>query len=190
MARDGWHGLNISVSERPAAGIVCPSLPSFDERGVLIRDEDCFFVDDDGLIFQRVPGDDHGVYNRYYTPALPDDASIIGLLATSTSKFKALQTLFNTTKSAGIVSRAMLIKDSGEYELYADNPVGGETGTSSHKGPVVIYLSDRVPLEIEIDNLVQFWKKMVEKARVARARLEWSEIKLQYPPNVFWVDTK
>lgn len=191
IAREGRHGLNISISEKPAAGIVCPELPSFDEDAALIRGQGCYFADDDGLVFERVPESDTGTYNRYYAPTLPTDDTIIGRHATSTTRFKTLQIFIETAKGAGIVPEALLIKDGGEYELYIDNPLPGKTSTSSdHRGPIVIYMNDRVSLATELDNLVLFWSTMMDKARAKGTPLELSEIKLQYPPNVYYTEVK
>lgn len=191
VKRDGRHGLNISISEKPAAAVVCPDLPSFDDNGTLIKEAGCYFADDSGFLFEAVPPSVAGDYNRYYAPNLPDSGLLIGTQATSTARFKVLQAMMDVLKTAGIMPEALLLKDGGAYELYAANPVIASappaTATSS---TVVIYLSDTPSIATELDNLVLFWKTMVDKAELAKTRLEWSDIKLQYPPNIFSTEVK
>ncbi|MGC9605610.1 MAG: hypothetical protein ABSF56_02545 [Minisyncoccia bacterium] len=185
----GMRSLAVSVSEKAPAAVVCADLPNWDENGALLPESGCYFADEDGLIFDQAPEDAGDLYNRYYVPGLSGSDRVIGLFATSTAEFKSLQGFMDSVKAAGIRTEAMLMEDGGEYELYAHNPPAVST-TSSEGSVVVIHFNDAAGLRTERDNLVLFWSSMTDKAKAAGAAPEWSDIKLQYPPNIDYTETK
>ena len=85
------------------------------------------------------------------------------------------------------------MKGGGDYELYADNPIPQDRAKpipQDRAKPngfsiVVIVMDERADLDVQRENLVAFWAKTVGDARVKGEKLEWNEIKLQYPPNVY-----
>jgi hypothetical protein len=83
----------------------------------------------------------------------------------------------------------VLMEDGGEYELYAHNPPAFST-TSSDQSTVVIHFNDAAGLGTERDDLILFWDTMVAKAGASGSMPEWSDIKLQYPPNIDYTETK
>jgi hypothetical protein len=97
--------------------------------------------------------------------------------ATSTAEFKRLETLVHSVDVSGIHVHAMLVSGTGSYELYADNP---DSPTL-----VVIEMDERADLTVERNNLVAFWNRMVADAHAAGKKIAWSEIRLQFPPNVY-----
>jgi hypothetical protein len=186
----GLHSLAISVSEKTPAALICTDLPNWDESGALSPEADCYFSDENGFVFDRAPVDAGTPYNRYYVPSLSGSDPVIGLFATSTAEFRSLQKFVDSVKAAGIETEAMLMKDNGEYELYAHNPPVASGSASSDQGIVVIHLSDAAGLGTERDNLILFWNTMVDKARASGTKAAWSDIKLQYPPNIDYTETK
>ncbi len=153
--RAGLHGIVITVSQKVPAAIVCATLPDFDgNRLVFDQDSGCYDVDASGLIFQSAHSFDgdgtsssSGVYslpyNVYYAPDLVNN---IGSYATSTDEFSALQSFMAGAISAGIPVQAILMKDDGEYELYAST--------------TVIYFNDVAGISHELLNLTVFWPHM------------------------------
>jgi hypothetical protein len=113
---------------------------------------------------------------RYYLPMLPD-SHVLGTQATSTTEFKRLESLVESVEKANIHVHAMLVQGDGSYELYADNPDGDSI--------VVIQMNERANLSTERDNLVAFWNRMVADAHAAGKKAAWTEIKTQFPPNVY-----
>lgn len=190
VKRDGWHTLTVSVSEKTPGATVCADLPSFDDDGSLSPDDNCYLVNDSGLIFKAASASSTSGYDRYYIPSLPDDGSALGMMAASSTQFADLQKLFQGVRSAGIMPEGLLVKDGGEYELYVDNPKFAKHNASSTPGTVVVYLNDTAGLASELDNLTLFWNNMVDAAKSKSTSVAWSDIKLQYPPNVYYTEAK
>ena len=192
VRRDGWHTLVVSVSEKTPAALVCDDLPNFDLKGNLSTDnDDCYAADETGYIFGRAASSTAvAVPERYYIPDLSDSAGPIGSYATSTAEFAKLQAFFDGVRSDGIAAKGILMKEGGEYELYAANPDLGRQSATSTAGDVVIYFNDHAAFHDQLEDLTLFWNDALDRARASGARLEWSDIKLSFPPNVYYTEVK
>ena len=202
VGRDSLNDMVISVSERPPAAAVCGDLPDFDAAGGLIFDDQCYLADERGLIFGAAPAMEAGQpasaasagpLDRYYVPDLP--ASPIGTYATTTGEFVALQAFLASARSTGIVTEGVLMKDSGEYELYGDNPgapvalaaPGASVATTSSPDDlVIIYFNDAAGLADEAADLSAFWIGMEKPADPATPHPAFISIDLRYGTNVFY----
>lgn len=146
IKRNGFLGLNVDVVERKAEAIVCMSLPELSEDGNTIIDDSCLLADKSGLLFDKV-GDDVIPLNRYYLPlassASTTEKEVIGHFATSSEEFTKLQDFYNNARRSGMDPQFLLVKEGGEYELYASN--------------VIIYFNNQRPFEEQLLNLVSFW---------------------------------
>ena len=184
ISREGYQTLAVSVTEKTPTALVCPDLPNFDRNGALSADDDCYAADASGFIFKKMPAKSGEAIIRYYEPDLPD-ASIIGLYATSTAEFKALQSFTAGARSAGLEPEAVLMKDAGEYELYADSPASSFAGAAS--APlIVVYFNDKAGLPAELSDLSAFWPHMAASSAAAGAPLDLEYIDLRYGSNVFY----
>ncbi len=180
--RSGLTGLNITVTEKTPSALVCLNFPDFSGTTLsLSSDDDCYFADKDGLIFEKAPSFTGHIYNRYYIPSLADSGSstdaILGTYATSTMEFTSLQVFYNGINNAHINADAILMKENGEYELYANN---------TDNDTVVIYFNDARPFSEELVNLVSFWNKMADEAKQARTTARFEYIDVRYGSNVFY----
>ena len=200
-ARDGMHGLKVTVEEKKPAAVVCASLPDFNGTTLTFSDSDtCYFADDSGYVFEEAPLFSGSAYKRIYAPdagTATTSGSIVGLYATSTDKFTQLITLYDAVNAVGIHVEAILIKEKGEYELYARNPSGQNASGSaaassttsrseSNSDTVVIYFNDARPFSEQLINLASFWKDMVAKARSKHQSLSFDYIDARYGSNVFY----
>ncbi|MFA6554130.1 MAG: hypothetical protein WCS89_01335 [Candidatus Paceibacterota bacterium] len=175
ISRDGFQGLKIDVIEKNPSAIVCAGLPDFsDETFYLNETDDCYLADWSGYIFDKVSSSSL-VYNRYFIPALSEIAtssdSVIGLYATSSLKFSLLQDFYNGARNAGIKVLAILVKDNGEYEMYAND--------------TVVYFNGFRPLKDQLSNLISFWNRMVVTKNI---NMEYIDIR--YGSNVFYREIK
>jgi hypothetical protein len=175
VRRNGLRGLSVTVSEKAPEAVICAELPDVSDTDIPLS-KDCYLADTDAYLYKLADDPDAANYMRYYLPALPD-TNVLGTQATSTTEFKRLETLVGSVEKAGIRIHAMLVQGDGSYELYADNPDGDSI--------VVIQMNERANLTVERDNLVAFWNHMVSDAHAAGKKIAWSEIKTQFPPNVY-----
>ena len=192
----GIHGLSITVNERtPAAVVVCAELPDFSSDPD--TDGNCYLADSTGIIFEAVSSSSPELADRYYEPSLADSdptgqasPDIIGSYATSTQEFSALQSFVDGVRASRISTFGVLMKDSGEYELYAENPSGApadaSVATSTGEAPdiAVIYFNDSSPFPTELSDLTAFWDKEMSQDSASQPRFE--SIDLRYGPNVFY----
>jgi hypothetical protein len=198
VRRAGLHGLAITVTEKVPVAIVCAGLPDFsaDPSGgsasttPVADDSGCYYADDSGFIFAKAPSFSSQIYRRYYEPDLADMASSsgpIGAYATSTEEFTALQSFFTGVHDNGIHALGILLKDGGEYELYAENPSAAAlSAADAHSNIAVIYFNDAGSLATELSSLVSFWAKEASKARASGTSLHFDSIDVRYGSNVFY----
>ncbi len=175
VRRSGLHKLVVSVSEKATAAIICADLPDLSD-GSLDRNENCYEADATGYVFKPVGGSPSADLFRYYIPDLAGK-KLDGSFATSTEKFRTIFELLSSVKEAGIGVHGILLENGHDYELYADNPAGGSL--------VVITMNEDAGLEVQKENLIAYWNRMVALAKTKSVNLAWDEIKLQYPPNVY-----
>lgn len=177
ISRNGLHGLSITVSEKAPEAVICADLPDLTDETMPLG-HNCYLSDANSYMYRPATSTDADTSARlrFYIPALPD-GGVLGTQATTTEEFGRLENLVRSVSDSGIRVHAMLINEDGGYELYADNPDGASI--------VVIEMNESAGLSRERDNLVAFWNRMVSDARAAGKQVAWSEIKLQYPPNVY-----
>ena len=189
LTRKGLQTLVVNVNEKVPAAVVCATLPDFSADQNIDPGSPCYVADASGLIFKQVSDQSLPPVNRYFIPDLPTSASSTDLLdgtyATSTSKFLDLQDLMNGARHAGLKPEGILVKEGGEYELYAHNPDGEATATTTDD-TVVVYFNDSQPLSVELSNLMAFWAKKNEDARVSGRAIRFESIDVRYGDNVFY----
>ncbi|MES2216216.1 MAG: hypothetical protein V4481_02880 [Patescibacteria group bacterium] len=179
-------GLTISVKEKEADALVCPTFPDFNEGKLILENfESCLFADQKGILYAKaisIASTSLDTYNLYFAPAAKE-------VATSTEEFKALQSFYVGLKKNHIDIQAILFKEKGEYEAYVRT-----TGATT-----VIYFNNTRPLSVELDNLILFWNHALAEAKAkggqravpAEARIPVYEyIDVRYGSNVFFREVK
>lgn len=176
VRRTDRHTLTISIEEKKPAALVCATLPDFDGNDLTLDDSGaCYFTDANGTLFKKGPSFSGTVYNRYYMPEL---VPAIGVPATSTAEFSAIQQVYAAIQGHDITVDAMLMKGGGEYELYIRNP---DTSSST----AVVYFNTTSPVTEQISNFISFWDYTLSEARAKRQTIEFDSIDVRYSPNVY-----
>ena len=191
IKRDGLHGLIITVNEKAPVAIVCGDLPDLGDGSIgADSPDDCYFTDEDGLLFEKIGNLTSGDYAHYYAPSLDGGSSgqdLSGTYATSTAEFRALQSFYSGVQSAGLTIQGVLIGDGGEYEMYADNPDNQiKSVSTTTPSTVIIYFNDSKPFSSQLADLSAFWSSMVAKANNQEQLLKFDSIDVRYGPNVFY----
>lgn len=191
VSREGAHSIELVVSEKEPAALVCATFPDFNGTDLSLEDPgSCYFADGGGFIFKKAPSFSGNVYRRYYMPALAIDASttdaIIGTTASTSVGFRELEKFYVSVAEQGITSDAILVKPDGEYELYARNLASDTSAATT----IVIYFDDSSSLEEQATNLVSFWRHMAEKARTEKRVFKFDSIDVRYGANVFYRENK
>jgi hypothetical protein len=119
-------------------------------------------------------------FDVYYAPDLsgiPSSNSPVGSYATSTTEFAALRSFYDGARTIGISPDGLLIKEGGEYELYAST--------------TVIYFNDTGSISGELNNLAAFWTNMTSTARTSgKPSPSFDYIDLRYGNNVVYKQNK
>lgn len=176
--RSGLRQLVVSVMEKHPSALVCPNLPDFSDTTLSPSIAGCYLADASGVPFALVEPESVISYHRYYVPGMQIGTST--LAATSTPDFALLENVYSTVRSNGLDIQGILIKDGGEYELYVSDVT---------VGTIVIHFNRTADIRAEIDNLISFWNAMIKNPKNGQP-LHVSDIKLQYPPNVYYTEAK
>lgn len=141
VARDGFNTLEINITERSGAYLYCgatvPEVQS--EVG-----ENCYFVNNDGYIFDKAPYFSGNVYFKYYT-ALPTDSNPLTQYIVSTDRFHLLARFIDGITNLGFNPINLVIDQNGLHSLYLANPSGSTS-------PKVIF-NQEDELSAVLDNL-------------------------------------
>ncbi len=185
----GLRTIAVSIEEKKPTALICATLPNFDGSDLSLDDpSSCYFTDETAFLYKKAPSFSGTAYNRYYIPELgtltngaSSSDSLVGVFATSTAEFARLQHFYNAAKADGITVDALLMKGTGEYELYARNP--------SHS-TVVIYFNTVAQQDDQLSNLLSFWKHSFGPTRKSLQNLEFDSIDVRYGDNVFYREVK
>lgn len=191
----GGTTLQVSITEKDPAAIVCSEYPDF--SGIDVpegNDASCYYADSSGLIFKKAPTITGNAYHRFYVPTLLDNESsttnMIGMYATSTAEFNLLQKFYTEVTNGGIVADGILIKDNGEYELYIENVVQNVAPESydanANTRVAVVYFNNARALNESLANLLSFWTTMKNSPKIKSASNNFDYIDVRYGANVFY----
>ena len=174
--RDGLHGLRINVVEKIPKAKICANLPDFSEdENILDQVSNCYLADSSGQIFDKISTSTKNSLNLYFIPSLSDTStstghSLLTKYATSTDEFTSLQNFYDSTKKAGLDPKFILIKDDGEYEMYAND--------------TVIYFNNKRPIIEQLKNLIEFWNH--NKNNNSSEDINYEYINIKYGSNIFY----
>jgi hypothetical protein len=112
---DGLNTLHINITERAGSYLYCGvSLPeNKDDIG-----ENCYFVNNDGYIFDKAPYFSGDVYFKYYTIIQGDSTNPLGTQMITRNHFHDLVRFNDGIISLGFTPAYLVISDDGIYSLY------------------------------------------------------------------------
>jgi hypothetical protein len=177
----GLTSLVVTIKEKEPVALVCTVFPDFEESAlVLPADNECFFADEQGVLFKAAPSISGTMYNRYFVPSLGTVATTSGHTGQSAApdtQFTALQELYAGLRKSGLEVEGILFKDKGEYEAYVR---AGEKTT-------VIYFNSVRPLSAELSDLILFWNHARDEARTKKKPTpQYEYVDVRYSPNLFF----
>lgn len=176
ISRDNLTHIRIMVNQKTPSSIVCVTLPNFKDNQIVYDPADpCYFADEKGYIFERSTAVSENPYHIYYAPDISSTGSttdFIGSYATSTGEFIALESFYTGVQTVGVAGDAILIKEKGEYELYA--------------GATVVYFNTSAGIARELENFVAFWNHSKNEDRSQKKTTIYDYIDLRYGSNVFY----
>lgn len=146
--RDNLKTLHIDISERTGSYLYCgENLPeNKSEVG-----ENCYFVNNDGFIFDKAPYFSGNVYFKYYMMIENSTSDPLGKQMLEIDRFHELARFIDAINSIGFNPIYISLDQMGTYSLYLDANKGGTL-------PKIIF-KDKDDFRIIQDNLFLAMKK-------------------------------
>jgi len=132
VEREGMNTIHIEVQERAGSYLYCGlSIPE-NKKDI---GENCYFVNDDGLIFDKAPYFSGDVYFKYYTNIKGDADNPLGSQMFTTERFHELVRFIDGVTALGFKPAYLVIDNKGIYSLYLKS-------TGSNSNPKIIFKED------------------------------------------------
>lgn len=141
ISQEGWNTLSIDIVERSGSYLYCGA--KIPEAQVDIG-ENCYFVNNDGYIFDKAPYFSGNVYFKYYLSLVGDGDNPLGQQMLSPEKFHSVARFIDGVAELGF-KPTHLVMSSDENILYLDH---GDLDTS----PQILF-NDENNLEDILNNL-------------------------------------
>jgi hypothetical protein len=115
LKREGLQTLHLEIKERLGSFLYC---------GISVPDkkqdvgENCYFVNNDGYIFDKAPYFSGDVYFKYYTNIIGDNQKPLGSQMMEPARFHDLARFIDGITSLGFKSASLVMENSGIYSLY------------------------------------------------------------------------
>jgi len=142
VARDGLKTLKINIKERVGSFLYCGAIIPENKDDV---GENCYFINNDGFIFDKAPYFSGNVYFKYYMalPGSGDDT--LGKQMTNILLFHTLERFIDGITSLGFKPIYLTVEPDGINSLYLNHGVNDTT-------PKITFKSDN-DLEVILENL-------------------------------------
>jgi hypothetical protein len=146
--REGLNTLHVNVSERIGSYLYCGSFVPEEKDKI---GENCFFINEDGFIFDKAPYFSGNVYFKYYINLGDESINPLGKQVIETNKFYKLSKFIKGVSDLGFKPIYLVAGRDGVDSLYLEH---GVTDTS----PVILF-KDESDLDVILDNLSLSMKK-------------------------------
>ncbi|MFA6999526.1 MAG: FtsQ-type POTRA domain-containing protein [Candidatus Paceibacterota bacterium] len=141
VTREGINTIHIEVVERAGSYLYCGlSIPE-NKKDI---GENCYFVNNNGLIFDKAPYFSGDVYFKYYTSIKGDTDNPLGSQMFPIERFHELVRFIDGVTSLGFKPAYLVIDSKGIYSLYIKS-------MGSNPNPKIIFKEDNNLVNI-IDN--------------------------------------
>lgn len=181
IERENLHTLRVTVSRSIPEIVICRDLPDFTRETSSTDSEHCYAALSSGFILREIEESDPQNLDHIY---MPDNtvSEFVGTYATSSVVFDEILHFIKIVRGAHIKVVGTLIGSDGNYEVYIQNMRGDSV--------VVVHATHDADMARQAGNLVAFWQKVGSSATPKNPAPIFDEIKLQYPPNVYYTEAK
>jgi len=142
IKREGLNTIKVTIEERAGSYLYCGlDIPLIKEE----IGENCYFVNNDGLIFDKAPYFSGDVYFKYYMKILDDKSNPLGAQMILPERFHELVRFTDGVSSLGLKPAYLVISNDGTHSLYLKSSGGNQN-------PKIIFKEDN-SLPLVFDNL-------------------------------------
>ncbi len=137
---EGFNTLKVDIRERAGSYLYCgESVPEKKED----IGENCYFVNNDGYIFDRAPYFSGNIYFKFYKK-IDTGKSPLGLQMLSPERFHEVMRLIDGVSSLGFKPYDLVLSQDGIHSIYLE---------SKNNNPKIIFKEDN-DLSVILDNFV------------------------------------
>lgn len=147
ITRDNFKTIHINIKERVGAFLYCGNNIPLNKEDI---GENCYFINNDGLIFDQAPYFSGNIYFKYYVN-LKNEEDPLGQQMISVENFHKVTRFIDSIASLGLTPIYIFIGKDGTNSLYLDHK---ENDTV----PKIIFKND-TDLEVLQDNFSLAMKK-------------------------------
>jgi len=141
IQRDGLNTITVVINERAGSYLYCGlNLPEKKED----IGENCYFVNNDGLIFDKAPYFSGDVYFKYYLKIDGDSNNPLGTQMISSDRFHELVRFMDGVSNLGFKPSYIVVSDDGLHSLYLKS-------IGNNPNPKILFKADNNLLTI-LDN--------------------------------------
>lgn len=116
---DGLNTLHIDIIERVGSYLYCGGVVPIDKNEV---GENCYFINDDGFIFDKAPYFSGNIYFKYYVDIKDDNP--LGKQVLPKDYFHRLMRFIENTRNTGLDPVYVVIQEDGVNHLYLNHKEG------------------------------------------------------------------
>jgi hypothetical protein len=140
--RDNWNTLHIDIKERAGSFLYCGSALPQSPSDV---GENCYFINNDGYIFDKAPYFSGNIYFKYYMPLAVDDGTVLGQQMLAPEAFHKLARFIDGIEALSFKPIYLVVEPDGMNSLYLNH-------SQSNTSPKIVYKNDN-DLNTILDNL-------------------------------------
>ncbi len=142
ITRSGWNTLQVSIAERAGAFLYCGThIP----ENKIDQGENCYYVNNDGYIFDKAPYFSGNIYFKYYLDLGSNTDNPLGTQMVSPDRFHQLTGFVDKVTALGFKPIYISLDASGIYKLYLDH-------SAVASSPIILFNADN-DLSTIADNL-------------------------------------
>lgn len=119
--REGLKAIHVNIKERVGSYLYCGANIPLDKNEV---GENCYFINDDGFIFDKAPYFSGNIYFKYYVDI--KDSSPMGKQMLPRDDFHRLMRFVEGTRSVGFNPIYIVVSEDGSDHLYLDSSSGSK----------------------------------------------------------------
>lgn len=175
VKREGLNTLRITISERTGSYLYCGEvLPEIkDEIG-----ENCYFINNDGYIFDKAPYFSGDVYFKYYIKIKDNTSSPLGLQMLSPEKFHLLARFVDGVAALGFNPSYIVMTPDGMNYLYLKS-------SGANHNPKILFKEEN-DLTTILDNLATAMSKKEFKDEINGKYDKLTYIDLKFKNKVLY----
>jgi hypothetical protein len=174
IERDGMSSMLVTIKTKEPNVVLCTKLPDIEE----MSNDSCYLADSNGFVFDELRESKEKIPKFYLGQS--STTNPVGTIPINIDRLKNLRKFYNGVVDSNISVAGMLIGDNNT-ELYIRNNIEKDNNSIA-----VVYINEKYSLDESLDNLISFWRYMHNQNK----SISFSEIKLQFPPNIYYTESQ